>query len=216
MDQVTLLTQDIEDSFQRGEKAGIILLDLTAADDTVWLRGLHLKLLQMIPDWHMVSFIMEMLTNRSFALHTSDGQHSKLRRLKNGVPQGSVLAPMLFNIYFHDFLDMLSKKYGYADDLAILLSNKNWETIESGLTADMNILSSYLTNWRLKLSVAKTMSSAFHLNNREASHELNITVNNNRLQFQAAPMYLVVKLDPTLTFYQHLEDLSARHRPASP
>ena len=129
MDQVTLLTQDIEYFFQRGEMACVVLLDLTAAYDTVWLRGLHLKLLQTIPDRHMVGFIMEMLTKHSFTLHTSDGQHSRLRHLKNGVPQGSVLAPMLFNIYFHDLPDTLSKKYGYTDDLAILLYNKNWETI---------------------------------------------------------------------------------------
>ena len=86
VDQVTLLTQDIKDTFQRGEKAGVVLLDLTAAYDTIWLRGLHLKLLQTIPDRHMVGFIMEMLSNRSFTLHTSNGQHSRLRRLKNGVP----------------------------------------------------------------------------------------------------------------------------------
>ena len=152
---------------------------------------------------------MEMLTNCSLTLHTSDSQPNRLQRLKNGVPQGSILAP-LFNIYFHDHPDMLSKKYGYADDLAILLSNKNWETIELGLTAYMNILSSYLTNWHLKLSVAKTMSSTHHLNNWEASHKLNITVDNNRLQFQAAPMYFGVKLDRTLTFHQHLETLSAK------
>ena len=53
-DQVTLLTQDIEDTFQVGEKAGVVLLDLTAAYDTVWHRGLHLKLLQLIPDRHIV------------------------------------------------------------------------------------------------------------------------------------------------------------------
>ena len=52
-DQVTLLTQDIEDAFDAGEKAGVVLLDLSAAYDTVWLRGLHLKLLQMIPDRHI-------------------------------------------------------------------------------------------------------------------------------------------------------------------
>ena len=92
-DQVTLLTQDIEDTFQVGEKAGVCLLDLTAAYDTVWHRGLHLKLLQLIPDRHIVNFIMEMLRNRRFPLHTSDGQRSRPRRLKNGVPQGSVLAP---------------------------------------------------------------------------------------------------------------------------
>ena len=86
-DQVTLLTQDIEDAFDAGEKAGVVLLDLSAAYDTVWLRGLHLKLLHMIPDRHMVKFIMEMLYNRSFTLTTSDGQCSRQRRLKNGVPR---------------------------------------------------------------------------------------------------------------------------------
>ena len=55
-DQVTLLCQDIENSFQAGEKAGTIFLDLTAAYDTVWLCGLHMKLLETIPDKHIVSF----------------------------------------------------------------------------------------------------------------------------------------------------------------
>ena len=56
-------------------------LDLTAAYDTVWRRGLHLKLLRIIPDRHMVGFIMEMLSNRSFVVHTSDAQRSRLRRM---------------------------------------------------------------------------------------------------------------------------------------
>ena len=71
VDQVTLLTQDIEDSFQEKQKAGVVLLDLTATYDTVWHRGLHLKLLKIIPDWYMVKFIMETLTNRSFTLKTN-------------------------------------------------------------------------------------------------------------------------------------------------
>ena len=74
----------------------------------------------------------------------------------------------------------------------------------------MTILSTYLENWRLKLSIAKTMSSVFHLHNREANREINITVNGNRLQFQSAPTYLGVKLDRTLSFRQHLENLSAK------
>ena len=98
VDHVTLLTQDIEDSFQHNEKAGVVFLDLTAACDTMWHRGLHLKPLMTIPDRHMVGFIMEMLSNRSFVVHTSDGQRSRLRIMKNGVPQGSVLSPMLYNI----------------------------------------------------------------------------------------------------------------------
>ena len=98
IDQVTLLTQDIEDCFEAKEIAGAVLVDLAAAYDTVWHRGLTLKLLWMLPDRHMVHFIVELISNRS----SSDGQQSRLRRLKNDVPQGSVLAALLFNIYIHD------------------------------------------------------------------------------------------------------------------
>ena len=104
---------------------------------------------------HLVDFILEMLINRSFTLHTYDGQHSRLRRLKNGVPQGSLLTPML---YVHDLLPTFAKKYGYADNLAILLSDKRWATIEEGLTVDVSTLSSYLKNWRLKLLIPSQQS----------------------------------------------------------
>ena len=70
---------------------------------------------------------MEMLSNRSYAVHKSDGQRSRLRRMKNGVPQGSVLSPMLFNIYISDLPETSSRKYGYADDLAILLRRPSWK-----------------------------------------------------------------------------------------
>ena len=68
VDQIKLLTQDIEDSFQVNENAGVVLLDVTSACDTAWLRGLHLKFPKTTPDKHLVNFIMEILTNRSFAL----------------------------------------------------------------------------------------------------------------------------------------------------
>ena len=95
VDQVALMTQHIEDSFSEKKKAGAVLVDLTAAYDTVWHRGLTCKLLRLLPDRHMVSMIMELIQNRSFTLTTGSGQRSRLRRLKNGVPQGSVLAPLL-------------------------------------------------------------------------------------------------------------------------
>ena len=128
-DQVTLLTDDIEAGFEHNHKVGVALVDLTAAYDTVWLRGLHLKSLHMLPDRHMVSFVMELLTNRSFTIRTSDGQVSRLRRIHNGVPQGSTLAPTLFNIYISDIPKTTSKQYGYADDLALLAAHKTWEKV---------------------------------------------------------------------------------------
>ena len=103
-DQVVLLTQNIEDSFEAKKKAGAVFVILTAAYDTVWHCGLTCKLQKLLPDKYMVKMIME---------------------LKNGVPQGSVLARLLFNIYMYDLPSMFSRKFAYVDDLALLHSSGN-------------------------------------------------------------------------------------------
>ena len=87
VDQVVLLTQNIENFFEAKKKAGAVFVDLTAAYDTVWHRDLTCKLLRLLPDKHMVRMIMELVRNWSFTLTTDDSKQSRPRRLKNGIPQ---------------------------------------------------------------------------------------------------------------------------------
>ena len=150
----------------------------------------------------MVRMIMELVRNQSFTLTTGDSKQSRLRRLKNGVPQGSVLAPLLFNIY--DLPSMISRKFAYADDLALLHSFGKWKDLKGTLSQDMSTLSAYLQTGRLKLSHTKTVTAAFHLNNREAKRELKVYKNNRLLPFCPSFTYLGVKLDKSLTFCHHL------------
>ena len=152
----------------------------------------------------MVRMIMALVRNRSFTLTTVDSKQSRLRRLKNGVPQESVLAPLLFNIYTYDLPSMISRKFAYADDLALLHSSGNWNDLEGTLSQDISTLSGYFQTWRLKLSHTKTVMAAFHLNNREAKCELKIYNNGRLLAFCPTPTYLGVKLDRSLTFRHHL------------
>ena len=63
VDQVVLVTQNIEDSFKDKKKAGAVFIDLTAAYDTFWHRGLTCKLLRLLPDKQMVRMIMELVRN---------------------------------------------------------------------------------------------------------------------------------------------------------
>ena len=204
VDQVVLLTQNIEDSFEAKTKTGSVFVDLTAAYDTVWHRGLTCKLLRLLLNKHMVRMIMEFVRNRSFTLTTGDSKQSRLRRLKNGVPQGSVLSLLLFNIYTYDLPSMISRKFVYADDLALLHSSGNWKDLEETLSQDMSTLSAYLQTWRLKLSHTKMVTTAFHLNNREAKRELKVYNNGRLLPFCPTPTYLDVKLGRSLTFRHHL------------
>ena len=88
--------------------------------------------------------IINLVRNRSCILTTGDSKQSMLRRLKNGVPQGSVLASLLFNIYTYDLPSMISRKCVYADDLALLHSSRNWKDLEGTLSQDMSALSAYL------------------------------------------------------------------------
>ena len=88
VDQVVLLAQIIEDFCEVKKKAGAIFVNLTAAYDTVWHRGLICKLLRLLSDKHMIKLIMELVQNQSFIPTTGDSKQSRLHRLKNGVSHG--------------------------------------------------------------------------------------------------------------------------------
>ena len=112
----------------------------------------------------MVRFIVELISNCSVVVKTSDCQQNSLRRIYNGVPQGSVLSPLLFKT---------TKEYGYTDELALLKIVLDWNNIEETLSQVMSTLATWLKQWRLKLSVVKTVSTAFHLSNWDVKRELN-------------------------------------------
>ena len=150
---------------------------------------------------------MELVRNRSFTLTTGDSKQSRLRRFRNGLPQGIGHHPLLFNIYTYHLPSMTSQKYAYADDLALLYASRDWKAVADTLSQDITILSVYLRTWKLKLSNTKTVTAAFHLNNREAKREFNVYHNGNLMPSCPVPTYLGLKMDRSLTFRHHLEAL---------
>ena len=140
-------------------------------------------------------------------LITGDSKQRRLKRLRNGLPQGSVSVPLLFNIYTYDLPSMTSQMYAYADELALLYASRDWKAVEDTLSQDMTKLSAYLQTWRLTLSITKTVMAGFYLNSREAKRELNIYNNGILLPLCPVPKYLGVKLDRLLTFRHHFEAL---------
>jgi len=126
------------------EKSLVVFLDLTAAYDTVWLQGLHIKLQKSISCCKTTDFIMNLLYNRSFVLF-ANGQASKPFRFKNGVAQGSVLVPIL-HIYTADFPETNSRRYMYADDVALSYSNKVIPTVKAPSRTICSVSKTTITN----------------------------------------------------------------------
>lgn len=145
-----------------------------------------------------------MLSNRYFRVFLGD-QCSRWRRLNNGLPQGSVLAPILFNLYLSDLPSTSSNIFQYADDIAMTFQSRTFEECEINLEADLEVLNQFFRCWRLQPNPAKTEMCVFHLTNQDANRELKIKFDNTDIQHVSHPKYLGVTLDRSLTFKPHLE-----------
>ena len=209
-DQLLNLTQYIEDGFEKKMITGTVFVDLTAAYDTVNHRILLLKVAKTIRNKRIVGIIQSLLRNRRFFVEM-DGRKSRWKSQKNGLPQGSVLSPILFNIYTNDqpeFQDI--RRFIYADDLCLATQARDFKTIEEGLSKALVSLTEYYHQNSLNANPAKTQVCAFHLNNHQAEYKLDISWNGEKLQNDKFPVYLGVTLDRTLSFNEHCKKVKGK------
>ena len=139
-------------------------------------------------------------------MHTSDGQRSRLRRMKNGVPFSHWCCLTSISAIFR------KQHLGSTVTLTIwpFYCDAHLGRKRKRVSTKTTILVDYLRKWRPQLSIGKTVSAAYHLNNREAKRKLDVFVDNKRLVFQQAPKYLGVCLDRMLNFKQHLDEVAGK------
>ena len=134
-----------------------------------------------------------------------------VKRLKNGVTQGSVLAPTLYNIYTADFRKTCGNCFMYADDVVITYSASSIAKVEENLSKDIKTICQCPHDWYLKLSQSKTVSSLFHLKNHLASKSIKVTLDHNTiLNCERYPTYLGITLERSLTYKNHLHKLKQK------
>ena len=129
------------------------------------------------------------------------GVFSEFRSVTCGVPQGSILGPLLFLIYVNDMKAAVNcKLLLYADDSALLASSSDVSEIEDVLSRELESVSEWLVENRLSLHLGKTESILFGSNKRLAKRrELHITCNGNDIESGEKVTYLGVTLDQNLS-----------------
>ena len=130
------------------------------------------------------------------------GVFSEFRSVTCGVPQGSILGPLLFLMYVNDMKAVVKcKLLLYADDSALLASSSDVSEIEDVLSRELESVSEWLVENRLSLHLGKTESILFGSNKRLAKRrELHITCcYGNDIESGAKVTYLGVTLDQNLS-----------------
>ena len=138
--------------------------------------------------------------------------NSRSFRVRRGVPQRSVLGPLLFSLFINDLPGSLPSFVScslHADDLAIWSSSPSVPTAVEATQGALFRLERWSEYWCVPLNPSKCEAS-FSVNSHQANLHPNLLLLNSCLRFNLTPIFLGVTFDRTLSFSKHVSSLKAK------
>ena len=148
---LSFLSNKVLTGIEKGNLTGMILIDLQKAFDTIDHKILIEKMKYLGFSNSAIAWFKSYLENRKFLVNIGDA-YSNLGDLSCGVPQGSILGPLLFLLYVNDIPQAVSGDLLlYADDSGLTFEGKDINTIEDQLNKDFNSLCDWFVNNKLSI-----------------------------------------------------------------
>ena len=156
INRLLILLEQIYLGLDKSKEIIMVLLDISKAFDRVWHEGLLFKLRQYGIVDPLLSWLKSYLTDRKQQV-VVNGQCSPLLRIHAGVPQGSILGPLLFLVYINDMSHNLSLEiHQFADDTSLLEIIDNPNLSINKINNDLSTLSKWADQWRVTFNATKT------------------------------------------------------------
>uniref|UniRef100_A0A3P9HF32 Reverse transcriptase domain-containing protein n=1 Tax=Oryzias latipes TaxID=8090 RepID=A0A3P9HF32_ORYLA len=204
-------TENIRILLDRGGVVGAVFLDLKKAFDTVNHKILLSKLCNFNFSSDALQWIDSYLTDRSQLVKVQSFKSAALS-LPTGIPQGSILGPLLFSLYINDLPSSCPdvSVQMYADDTVVYVRGSNSSQVAEKLTDAMVNITAWLKYSCLQLNTSKTVAMFFNKSNNNLTAEPDVFVSGERLQIVSEYKYLGVILDSNLSFKSHIKRVCNR------
>ena len=213
---ITTLLETANQQRAKGAHVAIIFLDLEKAFELVDHTVVLASLCRLGVTGRLLAFIRAYLENRR-ARVCVQGIHSQYVHLKNGVPQGAVLSPLLFNAVMAALVTEIKTQLArkklpqasvlcYADDIAITCAHRT--NVEERAAEVLNLVGAACRGLGLKISAAKTKALLLH----QSPPPRPLLLDGERIEWVAEFDYLGVRLDRNLNMDALVQNLAARMR----
>ena len=211
-DHLFRLSQSVMESFNRREHVVAAFLDVEKAFDNVWHNGLRYKIFMLDLPTKMTRWLSDFLVCRVIQVNVNGFLSDKISPIA-GVPQGSVLSPLLFLIYVNDLPNphhRQNSKSQFADDTALWAASKNVQLAAKRLRKDLRKLAKWCAKWRIKLNPEKTKVIIFSRSPLARKSKPILKRYGERLKICHQVKFLGITFDSKLTFQKHFEEILGR------
>ena len=206
--QLLSITSTIYDSFENYDETRAVFLDISKAFDKVWHDGIISKLKCNGISGNLLNFFENYLLNRHQRV-VLNGKESNWMSLKAGVPQGSVLGPLLFLVYINDLTDNISSEMRlFADDASLFTCVKGVTQTHDKLEKDLLTVTQWAYQWKMVFNPDITKQATeviFSCKNKKPVHP-DLSFNGVPVAREPFTKHLGVILDSRLNFSKHIKE----------
>ena len=191
-----------------GKEVRVVFCDISKAFDRVWHRGLIHKLQDIGCSKSLIKWFASYLTNRRQRV-VMNGQASEWSYVKAGVPQGSILGPLLFLIYINDIVNEIQASVRlFADDTSLYIIVENPFAAAITLNNDLYFITSWASDWLVNFNAAKTLSMILTLKHFSPYHPP-LFMNGTAITETTSHKHLGLTLSKNCSWNEHINNITS-------
>jgi len=200
------LTDSFLENMDKGNINTAILIDLSKAFDNIDHQILIRKLEHYDIAERPIQLMRSFLDNRSQTVIFRGTRSKESASPAIGIPQGSIISPLLFNIYLNDLTFYINSNVDmYADDITVYTAHKEPNVIEKSLNNDMTSISTWFEQNGLSISKEKTEKLSISTRHKsKESREVSINIGSSRINDTECHKLLGLQIDKNLDWKEHV------------